>query len=210
MPMRFPYSQEAIDFALEAHYPQLKDMQAHAVLLMLAQDFFCGKIALERFEYLAVRTALDDYNVHGVFRPVDHKTYMAATDQDDDVIDNLTKEERHVAVSLASCARRHLIANEGVSVEIGNVYRFRPSGHDDCFRVVADASIDVFGETTTGWFSATFDHELNIVQSGCYSEDSSGENLLAAFDGDGKKAVASWREKLIARHGINFTPALTI
>jgi hypothetical protein len=210
MSNRFPYSQQAIDWLLNVHYPKLTGVQAATKLKTLAQDFFCGTVALERTDYLALRTALHDINTTGTLNPVDHKTYLAATDQDDHVIDNLTKEERYLAICLADFARKQLISPERIGIDVGPVFSFTTSGYDDCFTVLADASVNFADQTLPGYFSATFDQDINLIKIGCYNRDNAGENQLAHIDDKGKQAVAAERADLIDRHGIDFTPALTI
>jgi hypothetical protein len=210
MSHRFPYSQQAIDWLLDVHYPKLAGLGAGTRLKTLAQDFFCGTVALERTDHLALRTALHDMNTVGKLQPVDHKTYMDATDQDDAVIDNLTKEERYLTVRLADFARKQLFSPDGAEIEVGQVFSFTSSGYDDCFTVVAEASVIFYDQTLPGYFSATFDQDINLIKIGCYNRDNAGENQIAYIDDKGKQAVVAERIKLMDRVGIDFTPALTI
>jgi hypothetical protein len=210
MSNRFPYSQQAIDWLLDVHYPKLTGLEPGPRLKTLAQDFFCGTVALERTDYLALRTALHDINTVGKLQPVDHKTYLTATDQDDDIIDNLTKEERFLAIRLADFARKQLKSPDQVTIDVGPVFSFTTSGHDQCFTVVAEAAVILFDQTLPGYFSATFDQDINLIKIGCYNRDNAGENRIAYIDDEGRKAVAAERSDLMDKHGIDFTPALTI
>jgi hypothetical protein len=202
---RFPYSKESIDFSLKAYYPELdssNSMLLQRVMRRMAEDFFCGTISLEKTDHLSLRSALADYNEFGSLRPSDHKTFIAATDQDDDVIDNLTKEERFVAVALAVAASKLLVVGEDVRTSIQNVFQFATSGHDDCFRVIGDVTFIHPHHTDHGHLNVLFDSDLNVVRATLI--EGSDEMTVAQLEGSASTAVAAKRDELIERFGLTF------
>lgn len=199
MAKKLIYSEQALKDSLELAYPQasVSKFLYHSHLTAAAEDMFCGGIALPKLDADVLAAALRDARSETGFAFSSHEAFLKATDTGDDVLDNLTKEDRFFAARLADFAVKKIVESADIDIEVNRVYTIR-CPYDERLVVACPVTfVTEDGGYTAGVFNARLSSD-NFEFEGatiCYGDDNYPHEI--SLREEDWAAVRSERERLL-------------